>query len=84
MTDWKSHADELIDDYNRCCRAKPKHDAVDVQLEKDAVGKWASHLHTQRSWGSEIEIAEACYQLEPRLKQLKEKLVIEILKNGAI
>jgi hypothetical protein len=84
MTDWKAHADELIEDYNRCCQARPRHGAIDVQLEKDAVGRWASHLATQRNWGSDHEIAEACYQLEPRLRQLKEKLVIEILTNGSI
>ena len=84
MIDWKARADELIEDYNRCCLARPRHGAVDVQLEKDSVGKWASHLATQRSWGSDNEIAEACHRLEPRLRQLKEKLVIEILTNGTI
>ena len=84
MIDWKARADELIEDYNRCCLARPRHGAVDVQLEKDSVGKWASHLATQRSWGLDNEIAEACHQLEPRLRQLKEKLVIEILTNGTI
>lgn len=82
--DWKLRADELIQEYNLCCQAKPKHGAVDVQLEKDAVGKWASHLATQRSWGTDNDIAEACYQFEPRLKQLKEKLVIELLNHGSI
>jgi hypothetical protein len=84
MIDWKRRADDLIKEYNMCCQAKPRHGAVDVQIEKDSVGKWASHLATQRSWGTDLEIAEACYQLEPRLTQLKEKLVIEILKNGSI
>jgi hypothetical protein len=79
MIDWKQRADELLQEYNMCCQAKPKHGAVEVQLEKDSVGKWASHLATQRSWASDIEIAEACHQLEPRLKQLKEKIVLEIL-----
>jgi hypothetical protein len=84
MMDWKARADELIEEYNMCCRSKPRHGAIDVQLEKDAVGKWATHLATQRSWGTDNEIAEACYQLEPRLKLLKEKLVLEILQNGSI
>jgi len=82
--DWKSRADELIEEYNECCRAKPRHDAVDVQLEKDSVGKWASHLATQRGWGSDMDIAEACYQLESRLKRLKEKLIMEILTHGSL
>lgn len=82
--DWKARAHELIEEYNMCCRAKPKHGTVDVQLEKDSVGKWASNLATQRSWGTDNEIAEACYQLEPRLKKLKEKLIFEILKDGPV
>ena len=81
---WKDRADELLEEFNLCCRAKPKHNAVDVQLEKDSVAKFAYHLSTQRSWGTDNEIAEACYQLEPRLQRLKEKLVMEILTNGPV
>jgi hypothetical protein len=84
MIDWKSYADELIEEYNLCCKAKPKHDAVNIQIEKDLCGKWASNLATQRSWGTETEMAEACHQLESRLAKLKEKLVMEILINGSV
>jgi hypothetical protein len=84
MTDWKKHADELLAEFDLCCRAKPRHDAVNIQLEKDAVGKFAYNLATQRSWGSEVEIAEACHQLAPRLKELKKKLIIEILQHGPV
>jgi len=82
--DFREHAKVLLEDYNLCLRAKPKHNAVDVQLEKDAVSRWAVHLNNQLGWGTDNEIAEACYQLEPRLRQLKEKLVFEILQNGSI
>jgi hypothetical protein len=82
--DWKLYAEQLLEQFNQCMYAKPKHDAVDIQLEKDAVGKFAYHLATQRSWGTENEIAEACYQFEPRLKKLQEKLVFEILKDGSV
>jgi hypothetical protein len=84
MIDWKARAEELLEEFNLCCRAKPKHDAINIQLEKDAVSKWAVHLNNQRGWGSDLEIAEACHQLESRLKKLKEKVVIEILKNGPV
>ena len=84
MIDWKSYADELIEEYILCCKAKPKHDAVNIQIEKDLCGKWASHLAVQRSWGTETEMAEACHQLENRLTKLKEKLVMEILTNGSV
>ena len=82
--DWHEYARQLLDEFNLCLAAKPKHNAVDVQLEKDSVSKFAHHLNTQRSWGSDREIAEACYQLEPRLQKLKEKLVMEILTNGPV
>ena len=82
--DVKEYADQLIEEYNLCCRARPKHNAVDIQLLKDSVGKWASHLAAQRSWGTDTEIAEACHQLVPRLQELKEQVIIEVLKNGAV
>lgn len=84
MIDWKQRADELLAEFDLCCRAKPRHDAINVQLEKDSVAKFAYHLATQRGWGTDNEIAEACYQFEPRLQRLKEKLIIEILTNGSV
>ena len=84
MTDWKARATELLLEFELCMRAKPKHDAINIQLEKDAVAKWAYHLNRQRGWGTDREIAEACYQLEPRLEELRNKLVVEILTNGSV
>lgn len=84
MTDWKKRAAELLEEFALCCRAKPKHDAVNIQLEKDACSKWAHHLNTQLGWGTDNEIAEACLQIEPKLQRLKEKLVMEILTNGPV
>lgn len=84
MMDWHQRADELLAEFDLCCQAKPRHDAINVQLEKDTCARFAHHLNTQRAWGTETEIAEACHQLEPRLQQLKEKLVMEILTNGPV
>ena len=84
MTDWKSYANQLLAEFDQVIVAKPLHDAVQIQLEKDQVAKWACHLATQRSWGSDLEIAEACHQLEPRLDALKQKVVIDILKHDHI
>ena len=84
MMDWRQRADELLEEFNACCRAKPKHDAVSFQLEKDKISKFAYHLATCRSWGTDNEIAEACHQLESRLIPLKEKLVMEILTDGNV
>lgn len=84
MIPFSQRADELMDEYHLVIQARPKHNAVDIQILKDSCTKWANHLATQRAWGSEHDIAEACYQLEPRLKQLKEQVIIEILKHGTI
>jgi hypothetical protein len=82
--DFKEYADQLLEEYDLCCRARPRHNAVDIQLLKDSVGKWASYLATQRSWGTDTEIAEACYQLAPRLQELKEQVIIEALTHGTV
>lgn len=81
MIDWKAKADELLAEFDICCKARPMNNTVEVQIAKDAVAKWAYNLATQRSWGSDLEIAEACHQLEPRLKTLKEKIVLEVLHD---
>lgn len=84
MTDGRTRADQLIKEFNLCMRARPRGNAAAVQLEKDTVAHWAVHLNRQLAWGSDVEIAEACNQLESRLKSLQEKLIIEILTNGSI
>ena len=82
--DIKEHARNLIAEFYLCSRAKPKSNAVDIQLEKDACAKWTNHLIRQINWGEDNDIAEAVYQLESRLRYLKEKVVIEVLTNGTV
>lgn len=81
--DWKANADYLLEEFNLCITAKPMHNAIEVQLEKDAVAKLAYRLSSMRSWGTDDEIREACDKLIPRLDDLKTKLVFEILHNGS-
>ena len=63
---------------------KNKYIYLYIQIEKDTCGRWAANLMHCLNWGTEAEIAEACYQLEHRLKPLKEKIIIEVLQNGTI
>ena len=81
---FKEYADHLIKEWTLCLEAKPKNDAVNIMIEKDQCEEWVIHLMRIRLWGTESELAEACYQVDSRLKRLKEKLVIEVLTNGAI
>ena len=80
----QEHARQLLEEWALCQNAKPKKNAVDIQLDKDVIKPWAAYLERKLSWGNEIEILEACYQFEARLKKLKEKLVIEVLQNGSV
>jgi len=80
----REHAKKLLEEWNLCVEAKPKNNAVDIRLDKDVVRPWAVHLDWQLSWGSENDIQIACCQLESRLNALKEKIIIEVLKNGSV
>jgi hypothetical protein len=82
--DFKEYADNLVNEWALCVDAKPKHNAVDIQLLKDQCEEWIIHLMKVRLWGTENELAEACYQVDSRLKTLKEKIIIEVLTNGAV
>ena len=82
--DWRVRAQELLDEYTACCRARPYHNAVDVELAKQNCIKWATHLSTQLGWGTDNDIAEACYQLEPRLQKFKKTVVMDILTDGKL
>jgi hypothetical protein len=82
--DYKEHAKELLREWALCSNAKPKTDVISIQIEKNVLSMWAVNLIHNMNWGSELELAEACYQVDSRLKRLKEKIVIEVLTNGAI
>jgi len=82
--DYKEHANNILRDWILCLNARPKNNAVDIQIEKDTCGRWATNLIHNMTWGSERELAEACHQLESRLKPLKEKIIIEVIQNGFI
>ena len=84
MTDIREDARNLLAEFYLCLHAKPRSNAVDIQLEKDSCSKWANHLIRQINWGEDNDVAEACYQLESRLSHLKKKVIIEVLTNGTI
>jgi hypothetical protein len=82
--DYKEYADNLIKEWSLCVDARPRHDAVNIKIEKDQCEEWIIHLMRVRLWGTENELSEACYQVDWRLKTLKEKIIIEVLQNGAV
>lgn len=80
--DIRPRAVKILDEFYTCVGAKPKHNAIDLRLEKDSCEKLADRLNNLLAWGDDTEIELVCNQLEPKLEKLKEKLVIEILKYG--
>ncbi len=81
---YKERAENILREWALCVNARPKNNAVDIQIEKDVCGRYATNLIHNLNWGSDLDIAEACHQLESRLKPLKEKIVIEVLQNGSV
>jgi hypothetical protein len=82
--DIRDQAIELLDEYYLCCKSRPKHNAIDLQIEKDSCSKWANNLNNLLAWGSEDQIAEAYFEFAPKLQKLKEKLIFEVLKHGTV
>ncbi len=83
MIDWKAYADQLLQEYEECIIAKTMHNAIDLQLEKDALAASARNLSLKRSLGTDEEVENAIYQFKPKLEQLQQKMVLELLKNGS-
>lgn len=80
----QDYAKQLLEEWALCQNARPKKNAVDIQLDKDVLKPWAAYLERKLSWGNDHELVEACYQFDYRLKKLKEKLIIEVLQNGSV
>lgn len=82
MIDWGEYADHLLEEFALCCNARPMHNAIEVQLEKDAVAKFAYRLNNLRAWGEIDEIEAACTEFAPKLHELEKKLVYNILRSS--
>lgn len=82
--DWQSRARELLNDWESYRCARPREHVWDIQAEKDQISIWASRLHDHMLWSDNLnELAEACYQFESKLNTFKDKIVLELLTNGA-
>lgn len=82
--DYRERAEQILREWALCMNARPKYNAVDIQIEKDTCGRLAINLIHNINWGTDLEIAEACFRLEAKLNPLKEKIVIEVLQNGSV
>lgn len=81
----QQHARQLLDEWFLCYQARPKGQVVDIQLDKDGLEPLAAYLDRQLAWGhDDVELQKVCYMFESKLKNLKEKIVIEVLKNGSV
>jgi len=78
----RDRAVEVLNEFYLCYKSKPRHNAISLQLEKDSCEVCAGQLNNLLAWGNDEQIAEACNELEPRLKSLKEKIIIEVLRHG--
>jgi len=80
----RQHAANLLDEYSMSCQAQVHHSVVDVQIDKDRCSESAILLKNVIAWGTDEDVQYACDQLEPRLKRLQEKIILEVLKDDSI
>ena len=81
----QQRGEQLLEEWVLCKNAKPKSDAVNLQIERDNLEKWAYNLSRNLDWAPDnISTMEAVYQFESRLKSYKEKVIVEILTHGAV
>ena len=79
------HAEELLKEWAMCKHAKPKGDAVALQIERDSLERWAQNMTRNITWApDDVSTHESVYQFESRLQSYKDKVIIEILKHGTI
>jgi hypothetical protein len=85
LTDHIQHAEKLLAEWALCKHAKPRGDAISLQIERDELERWAQHLSRNITWDPDTTSThEAVYQFEYRLQNYKEKVIFEILKHGTI
>ena len=87
ISPWHDKAKILLHEWELVKNAKSKGviDAVNLQIERDSLEKWANHLNYNMLWCTSLhDIAEDCYQFERRLHNYKDKIIIEILTHGTI
>jgi hypothetical protein len=75
----------LLEEWDLCKNAKPKSNAVNLQIERDGLDQWANNLARNLNWAPDnVTTAEAVYQFEYRLKSYREKVIVEILTHGSV
>jgi hypothetical protein len=81
----QQRGEQLLEEWALCKHAKPKSNAVNLQLERDALEHWAIYLSRNLSWHpTHVDTTESIYQFESRLKSYREKVIIEILTHGSV
>jgi hypothetical protein len=81
----QQHGELLLEEWALCKNARPKSDAINLQIERDALEYWANYLSRNLSWHpAHVHTAESIYQFESRLKSYREKVIVEILTHGSV
>jgi len=81
----QQRGEQLLEEWTLCKNAKPKSDAINLQIERDALEHWANYMSRNLSWNpTHNDTAESIYQFESRLNSYREKVIVEILTHGSV
>jgi hypothetical protein len=83
VIDSKEQAKILLDDWEKCRNARPRANAADVQISKDQLENKARRLGWMLTW-DRTQLDENCKIFAQELEQYKKKVVLEILRHGAV
>jgi hypothetical protein len=82
----KQLAESLLDQWSQYQKLSPANqhfpEPVELTIMKDDMARWADHLLKQLRWGNDIDVAKATYNFEMRFNIFRDRITIDVLKNG--
>lgn len=85
LSDYKTKGQQLLDEWISYKSARPKDHVFDIQTDKDDLQQIAYLLQSAVFWSDNAnKINELCICFEDKLYKFKEKVIVELLKSGAI
>ena len=82
----KALAEDLLDQWCQYQKLNPANqhfpEPVELTIMKDNMMTWADFLRKQLHWGTDTDIAKATYNFQSRFTAFRDRITIDVLKNG--
>jgi hypothetical protein len=82
----KELAENLLDQWHQYHKLNPANqhfpEPVELTIMKDDMVHFADHLRKQLRWGNDVDVAKATHNFEMRFNIFRDRITIDVLKNG--